>query len=630
MKKCFISFFALLACISNSYAQYIITTVAGSGSTDFTWPEGVATTIGLNNPYDVYYSPAGRYYIVHPHGVRMVDAAGMLHNIAGGNTSGYYGDGGPATAALFNNPQGIVGDTAGNLYIADAYNFVIRKINAAGIISTIAGNSTSGYSGDGGAATAAQMGSPRGITIDRIGNIYFTDGGNNCVRKINTSGIISTVAGIGSSTYGFSGDGGPATAALMNNPIDVALDTFGNLYIADRGNNRIRKVSASGIIATIAGVMSPGFSGDGGAATLAQIRPTGIAIDDDGNIFIADNSNNRVRMINSAGVITTIAGNGIAGYSDDLCNATAAKLNRTIEITIDLLGNLYLTDIGNLRIRKLTPNFVPVFSTGAVHTLTVCKDAPATSINSWLAVNDTNTGQPLAWSALTAPAHGSYAGAYTAFSAGGITVPSGLYYTPAPGYSGFDTFILSVSDCSGSKDTAALYIYVYSPAVGAGVISGLDTVCPGNTITLTSTVPGGTWVATNAAATVSAGVVMGATAGIDTILYIVNNSCLADTTAHVVEVKDCPTSIATGDLARNQSLRIFPNPNDGSFTISAMQDIDEEVSIIITNLLGENVNETAVRANKESTIKLDVANGVYFLNVVSAGSVVSRKVVIQR
>lgn len=289
-----------------------------------------------------------------------------INTIAGTGSIGFSGDGSAATSALFNGPQDVSLDTFGNVYIADAANQRIRKITAAtGIITTIAGTGSIGYSGDGGAASSATFNSPIGIDVDAAGNVYIADVGNHCIRKITAAtGFISTVAGIGSG--GFSGDGGAATAARLQSPYDVTVDASGNLFIADVSNNCIRKVTAStGVISTVAGTTSPGFSGDGAAATLAKLyQPFSVAIDASNNLYIADAVNNRIRKVTaSTGVISTIAGIGTGGFSGDGGAATSAQLNKPYSIDVDNSGNVYFSDFNNQRIRKITT------STGLISTI---------------------------------------------------------------------------------------------------------------------------------------------------------------------------------------------------------------------------------------------------------------------
>ena len=293
---------------------------------------------------------------------QITTSTGIITTIAGNgynaglHSGGFSGDGGQATAAEFFEPANMVFDATGNIYISDVSNNRIRMINTTGVISTIAGSSTLGsFGGDGGQATAANLYYPSGLIFDATGNLYIADGANNRIRKINTSGIITTIVGTG--TAGYSGDGGQGTAAELSNPYGVIFDATGNLYISDFGNNRIRKVNTSGIITTIAGTGTSRFSGDGGQATAAKIfHPSGITFDVSGNLYISDEGNSRIRTVNTSGIITTIIGTGTAGYSGDEGQATVAEVNATLGITFDVSGNLYIADQGNNRIRKVTPS----------------------------------------------------------------------------------------------------------------------------------------------------------------------------------------------------------------------------------------------------------------------------------
>ena len=276
----------------------------------------------------------------------------IITTIAGNATGGYTGDGGAATVAELNQPQGVTIDGSGNVYIADIGNNVIRKVNTSGIINTIAGNGTAGYSGDGGPATAAELSSPECIALDGSGNMYIADFENNVIRKVNTAGIISTIAGNGST--GYSGDGGPATAAELSQPGFVTIDGSGNMLIADVNNDVIRKVNTSGIISTVAGMVPGGYSGDGGPATAAQLNgPTNIAVDSNGNMYITDLGNHVIRKVTASGIISTIAGNGTQGYSGDGGPATSATLYYPWGIAVDGSGNVYFSDDHNYRVRKV-------------------------------------------------------------------------------------------------------------------------------------------------------------------------------------------------------------------------------------------------------------------------------------
>ena len=333
-----------------------ISTYAGSGSFGFSGDGGPATDAQLSVPVGVALDPAGNLYIAdHDNGrIRKVTSGGTISTYAGSGSRGLSGDGGPATAAQLYSPHGVALDTAGNLYIADSNR--IRKVTPGGTISTYAGTGTGPFSGDGGPATAAQLSSPAGVALDLTGNLYIADDGNYRIRKVTPGGTISTYAGGGSSN--FSGDGGPATAAQLNVPVGVALDPAGNLYIADQGNSRIRKVTPGGTISTYAGTDTPGFSGDGGPATAAQLNvPVGVAVDPAGNLYIADSGSSRIRKVGPGGTISTYAGGGggTPGFLGDGGPATAAYLNNPVGVTLDPAGNLYIADTYNNRIRKVTP-----------------------------------------------------------------------------------------------------------------------------------------------------------------------------------------------------------------------------------------------------------------------------------
>ena len=408
-----------------------ISIVAGTAVLDggFGGDGGPATSAMLSHPKDVAWDTAGNLYIAdtYNHRIRKVDAStGIISTVAGTGTEGFGGDGGPATSAMLDDPEGIAFDGAGNLHIADEGNYRIRKVDAStGIISTVAGTGTEGFGGDGGPATSAMLGQPGGITFDGAGNLYIGDGGNHRIRKVDAAtGDISTVAGTGRA--GFSGDGGLATAATLKFPgpvacdsagnlfvvdgyvglcpchvrkIDastrristvagglgdsgpatsatisgfatVACDGAGNLYIADGGNHRIRKVeAATGNISTVAGTGEEGFGGDGGPATSAMLNgPDGVALDGAGNLYIADTGNHRIRKVDAAtGNISTVAGTGEEGFGGDGGPATSAMLNGPNGIALDGAGSLYIADKENHRVRKVeasTGNIATVAGVG--------------------------------------------------------------------------------------------------------------------------------------------------------------------------------------------------------------------------------------------------------------------------
>lgn len=309
---------------------------------------------------------------------------GLITTVAGGSRAGFSGDGGPATSALLGPPDGVAVDGAGNLFIADTTNHRVRQVNTSGIITTVAGSGMNGYSGDGGPATSARLNLPHRVAVDGSGNIYIAVSGGH-IRKVNTAGTISTVAG---GPLGFSGDGGPATSAgLSQGTLGVAVDNAGNVYIADSAYNRIRKVNPAGIINTIAGNGTAGYSGDGGPATSAMINgPGSVAVDNAGNLYIADSRNQRIRKVNPAGIITTVAGSGTAGFSGDGGPATNANLSGPFGVAVDGAGNLYIPDSGNRRIRKVDTSGIITTVAGGGRTTTDGGAATEASIGAALDV----------------------------------------------------------------------------------------------------------------------------------------------------------------------------------------------------------------------------------------------------
>jgi sugar lactone lactonase YvrE len=407
-----------------------ILVMAGSGSSGFSGDNGPAPAAQLNGAWGLALDQAGNLYIADTKNnrIRKVDPAGIISTVAGTGGTGFSGDGGPATAAQFAAPTGLAFDRLGNLFVADTANSRIRKINLGGVISTVAGNGEWRFAGEGGPATAASFYLPLGLATDANNNLFVADCGNSRVRKIDPAGTITTVAGDGNPNVfendvpaistgiadvtgvtvdlagnlliaspgsglvrrvdsngrisnvagsfagtGFSGDGGPATTARLSGPIGVAVDATGNILFTDSYNNRVRKVtSLSGIISTVAGTGIVGSSGDGGSATAARLAsPFGVAVDTAGNLYIADNAgneapfgglrivgdtnDNRVRKVTPDGAISTIAGNGTFGLSGDGGPATAAQLAGPTGVAVDNAGNLFIADFDNGRVRKVTP-----------------------------------------------------------------------------------------------------------------------------------------------------------------------------------------------------------------------------------------------------------------------------------
>jgi sugar lactone lactonase YvrE len=353
---------ALLLTLTGSlYGQGILTvtpsrtttTSAGTGAVGYTGDGGAATSATLASPSAVAYDASGNLYFADAqnHVVREVSKTGQMSTIAGTGVEGFGGDSAAATAALLDTPTGVAVDTTGNVYIADSHNHRIRKVSG-GTITTIAGTGAPGFSGDTGAATAAQLSLPSAVAVDATGNVYIADTNNQRIRKI-TGTTIATIAGDGEEL--FAGDGATATAAVLDSPTGVAVDATGNVYIADRHNQRVRMVTPAGTISTIAGSgtasFSGSFSGDGATATAATLaKPSGVSVDAAGNIYVADTDNQRIRQV-SGGTVASVAGSGQQGFGGDSGPATSAILNSPKAVATDASGNLTIADKLNQRLR---------------------------------------------------------------------------------------------------------------------------------------------------------------------------------------------------------------------------------------------------------------------------------------
>jgi sugar lactone lactonase YvrE len=356
MKQLYIFIIATFLIFSTkSFAQNISTLY---GTTEgYSGDGNLAVNAQFDGPTDLTYDTNGNLFFVDGQNsvVRKIDTNGIISTIAGNGTPGYSGDGGLATEAQLYVPYGIVFDSNNNLYISEIGNNVIRKIDANGIISTIAGNGIQGYFGDGGLATDAQLNGPFGITFDNNNNLYIGERYNNVIRKIDTNGIITTIAGNG--TEGYSGDGGPATSALLYGCRSVTFNDNGDLYIADGNNHVIRKIDTNGIISTIVGNGIQGYFGDGDLAINAQINyPRIVIFDNYDNFYFSESSSHVIRKVDNTGVITTVAGNGTSGYSGDGGIATNAQLKAPFGMILDSKdagGNLVFSDNNNNVIRKI-------------------------------------------------------------------------------------------------------------------------------------------------------------------------------------------------------------------------------------------------------------------------------------
>ena len=553
MKSRYVYLALLFFFVTTSYtakAQFI-STIAGTG-TSGSFGDGLAATVAqLNTPNGLFCDTAGNIFFADfvNQKIRKINASGIISTVAGTGSTGFSGDGTAATAATMNHPSDVAVNKLGHIVFCDYNNNRVRKI-VGGIITTIAGNGSATSTGDGLPATAATLNGPAGVCFDTSGNLLIAE--HYKIRIINaTTGIISTYAGTG--TPGSVGDGGPATAAQLNTVNFISADAKNNLFISDNANHRIRKVTGSGIITTIAGNGSAGSGGDGSPATMAQLSyPSGAVADKAGNVYIADALNNKVRKINTAGIISTFAGTGTPAYSGDGGMSTAADINQSQDVAIDASGDLLFGDFNNYRIRKIILPHPPHFA-ATPHSFNLCKDSSTKSINYLLAAIDSNVNDSEKWSVVTPPAHGTLTGFSTSMvSTGSLLTPSGLSYTSTTGYTGPDSFFVKI-------------------------VSGLD----------------------------------------------------SDSVRIYVNVVNCKLGIAPDPIAE-KGLFVVPNPSNGLFNVMVASEHGHEASLIITNVLGQKVEDMKLPVNINSEVHLDLPAGAYFIFSTTVDGINSCKILIQK
>ena len=640
-------------------------------------------TNSVNRPDAMGKDDSGNIYI-GDYGtatVKKVSSEGVVTVVAGNGTFATTGDGGPATAASFFAVVGVAFNHAGDMFVADEN--VIRKVDhSTGIITLFAGSGT-GYAGDGGPATLAKFGLViNALAVDDTGNVYAADFFNNVIRRIDTFGIISTFAGTG--TAGASGDGGPATAAELYYPESVATDHAGNLYIGDFGNRVVRKVAANGIISIFAGIPgSSAYTGDGGPAVDAAImNPTALCTDVYGRLYIADLSANVIRKVDTSGIISTVAGNGFGaipapgggsgsgGYTGDFGLADSAELNNPEGVVVDNIGNIYIADAYNNAIREVHG------ISGATH---VCAGdstlfAAVAPGGSWgvsgAGVISVNASSGM----VTGIAAGSgvlyyyigndtaflnvwvsatpYAGVITGsdsmclgFSAAVADTMVGGVWSLTNGNSaiagnvvaalsvGFDTVHYDITyTCGVGRASFVIQNFL----VAAGVITGTDTICLGHTAVFTDTAPGGVWSIgdTTVAVLIAPGVVKGLAAGFNEVDYIVSIPGVTGCTSiaslfFVVDSSaDChPAGISTMEQ-KSATAQIYPNPFSGSFTIKVPEH-GEQLAITITDILGRIVDTKYIPANN-SELQVNMSGmprGTYLVKVQYADRAEIHKIV---
>jgi serine/threonine-protein kinase len=319
-----------------------VTTLAGSGTASFA--DGPGASAMFRNPSSVAVDSLGNVYVAdyNNNRIRKINSSGAVTTLAGSGTPSFAD--GLGTNAQFSSPSGVAVDSSGTIYVADSNNHRIRKVTSGGAVTTLAGSGTPSFAD--GLGTNAMFSYPFGVAVDSSGNVYVADSGNHRIRKVTSGGAVTTLAGTG--TYGFAD--GPGASAMFRNPSSVAVDSSGNVYVADSGNNQIRKITSAGVVSTLAGSGTASYA-DGSSTSAMFSNPNGVAVDASGNVYVADTSNQRIRKITSSGVVSTLAGSGNANFTDGL--GTIAQFYNPYGVTVDVSGTVYVADYGNARIRKI-------------------------------------------------------------------------------------------------------------------------------------------------------------------------------------------------------------------------------------------------------------------------------------
>lgn len=547
----------------------LVSAFAGTGTAGYSGDGGSASSATLRVASDVTLDASGNIYIADENNrrVRKINTSGIITTVAGNGGITYSGDGVSALSTSI-TVTGVVVDDSGNIFIADEGNNRVRKVNPSGIISTVAGNGTAGYSGDGGTATAAMLNNPRRLALDGAHNLYISDKGNNVIRKVTPGGNISTIAGTG--VAGYNGDGISAITARLYDPYGISVDDSGNVFVAEISNHRVRKINTSGIITTVAGTGTSGYNGDGTATTRQLSYPWDVTTDHAGNIFVADAGNYMVRKINVAGNLSTLAGTGTAGNSGDGGIALAATFNHPAGIALDTAGNILIADYSNNKIRRISAGLSPITGTATLCIGAVVTLSNNTSGGSWSTANPSiatvnssgvvtgvaqgtatisyfisgSCGSSSVIKTVTVnglPSVSAITGASSVCVGATITLndttSGGSWSSSMPSIASVNssglvsggiagTVTISYTAFNSCGSTSVTKVMTVNPLPNAGTITGVTNVNVGSTITLTNGVSGGTWSAGNSNATISAaGVVTGISAGSVLISYTATNSC---------------------------------------------------------------------------------------------------------
>ncbi len=673
------TFVALGSSLAMLHAQSgIISTVAGRAAAGYNGDNIQATLADLDQNNSVAVDATGNIYIADSQNnrIRKVSTTGLITTIGGRGVGGYTGDGGLATAAEIDYPVCVRVDPTGNVYFSDNGNGVIRKITVGtGRISTIAGNGFGGYTGNGGQATAAEFADPTGICLDNAQNVYIADQTNHVIRKVTVgTGVITTVAGngfgAGTNNGGFSGDGAQATLAELNQPAGVAIDPTGNMYIAEYNSNDVRKVTAAGVISTFAGNRTPGFNGFSGTPDTTEIwDPTNVTTDANGNVFISDPGNALVwEVVASNNTMYAIAGDNTAGFSGDGGAAYLAEINYAFDAIPDANGNLFISDLGNNRIRKITPGCVGDSATAVSYNYPECNGgtdgiivafpvspfAPYTY--SWSPTGSTNsevdnvsagtytvtitdgigcsgTGtvvitQPAAITiTLTPPNPSICANTEVLLTAGASGGMGPLTYTwdyngqtedtlTVPADTGTIGYYVFVNDTNGCYDSAQAYVTTLPiPLVilNAGIYSACDSLLAD---TLFGIPAGGMYGGPNLTGNVFNPNAAGPGTYNFTYSYTDSAGC-GSTAQQSIIVSSCTVGVPT--ITNNARIAVYPNPATDEFTVQ-LQGQKAAQSIEVYSITGQQVY--AHQFNGSENSQLSVINtsqfptGVYILKVI--------------
>ncbi len=627
MKKTF-GLFIIIFCAYLTSGQIITTVAGGATGHGGYWGEGgLATAAQLNIFGGIAVDKFGNIYIAQSSRIVKVDAAtGLIHTVAGTGISGFNGDGILATTAQINGGDIVVVDTIGNFYIGDGNNFRIRKVDVAtGIITTFAGNGINGFTGDGGPATAADF-DFGAFTFDIFGNMIVQAVPDHRIRKIDPSGIITTIAGTG--LTGNTGDGGPAISATMTPDAGgICTDRYGNIYFSD-SFAAVRKINVStGIITKVAGAgdfMATPYLGEGGPATDAHINPFAVAVDDSGNLYIDDDGNSLIEKVDAFGIIHSIAGTGIHGYSGDGGPATSAKINYPENVVLDGCGNVYIADFNNARVRKISYPPTPISLSNSISTLvpTACTGTPATFIAAAAASAGTIAYQ---WYVNGSPVAGATSGSYT--------------YTPADADS-IRCVATATSPCTSALTSSNTIFMSVIPVTTPTITIAAPASAPvGSTVTVNATVSGaGTgyglhWY--NNAVLFSTTSVPSATytkpPGTDhiTATVVPGEGCYDSTTAAEWLVSASTTGVGSFtslSSGERQAAAIYPNPVRDILHIDA----GNGEAYSIQSMVGQVLRQGILQQGENLLPVIELPAGVYILEIVEATGIRSINKIIKQ